>query len=67
MKAYWQLIKSKWHNILGVSPFYIKQSDGSWLLSVAYDNDDKDKITALCLDAASKGLSCEVRYVQFTQ
>lgn len=67
MKAYWQLVKSNWRNILGVSPFYIKQSNGSWLLSVAYDNDDKDKITALCLDAASKGLSCEVRYVQFTQ
>ena len=67
LKAYWQLVKSKWHNILGISPFFIKQSDGSWILSVAYDDNDKDKITALCIDAVSKELPCEVKYVQFTQ
>ena len=62
-----QLVKNKWRNILGVSPFFIKQNDGAWLLSVSYDYDDKDKITALCVDAVSKGLPCEVKYVQFTQ
>ncbi len=67
LKAYWQLVKNKWRNILGVSPFFIKQNDGAWLLSVSYDYDDKDKITALCVDAVSKGLPCEVKYVQFTQ
>ena len=67
LKAYWQLVKNKWRNILGVSPFFIKQNDGAWLLSVSYDHDDKDKITALCVDAVSKGLPCEVKYVQFTQ